>query len=105
MGNFGAGQSIRRIEDRRFLTGTGRYTDDIDLPGQLHLYVLRSPHAHADIAAIDTTAACAAAGVAAVLTAADLDELGYGPIPVAGVPRGIDGKAPRIPARWALAKG
>ena len=46
-GSFGIGQSIRRVEDQRFLTGTGRYTDDINVAGQATLYVLRSTHAHA----------------------------------------------------------
>src|SRR5579863_347875 len=43
------GRSLRRLEDPRFLTGRGRYVDDIDLPGQLHAVVLRSPHGHAEI--------------------------------------------------------
>ena len=57
MGEFGIGASVRRKEDLRFLTGRGTYTDDIDRPGQLHAYLLRSQHAHAEIAGIDTTAA------------------------------------------------
>ena len=55
------GRSLRRLEDQRFLTGQGRYVDDIDMPGQLHGIVLRSPHGHAAIDGIDTTAARAAA--------------------------------------------
>jgi carbon-monoxide dehydrogenase large subunit len=69
---FGIGQSIRRKEDDRFVTGHGRYTDDINLPGQLYLYVLRSPHAHARISRVDIAAAQAAPGVAAVYTGADI---------------------------------
>ncbi len=62
------GRSIRRHEDSAPLTGTGTYIDDIALPGMLHAAVLRSPFAHAEIRAIDTTAARSAPGVAAVLT-------------------------------------
>jgi carbon-monoxide dehydrogenase large subunit len=65
------GQSIPRLEDRRFLTGTGRYTDDIDLEGQLHCAFLRSPHAHARIERIDVRRAMGSPGVVAVLTGAD----------------------------------
>ena len=46
MGKFGTGQAIRRTEDQRFITGDGHYTDDISLPKQAYLYVLRSPYAH-----------------------------------------------------------
>src|SRR5437868_13065596 len=72
MGSFGIGASVRRKEDLRFLTGRGTYTDDINRPGQLQAYLLRSPHAHAEIAAIDAAKAQAAPGVAAVFTGADL---------------------------------
>ena len=51
MGSFGIGAAVRRKEDLRFLTGKGRYTDDINRPGQLQAFLLRSPHAHAEIAA------------------------------------------------------
>jgi carbon-monoxide dehydrogenase large subunit len=50
----GIGASVKRVEDRRFLTGKGRYTDDMNKPGQLYAYILRSPHAHARILSIDT---------------------------------------------------
>ncbi|MDP6814564.1 MAG: hypothetical protein QF582_15220, partial [Alphaproteobacteria bacterium] len=69
---FGLGQSAPRVEDQRFLRGGGRYTDDIDLAGQAYGYLLRSPHAHARIGAIDTEAARAVPGVLAVFTGADL---------------------------------
>ncbi|HAM47485.1 MAG TPA: hypothetical protein DCO73_07090, partial [Alphaproteobacteria bacterium] len=49
----GIGAAVRRKEDFRFITGAGRYTDDIVLPGQSYAYFLRSPHAHARIVAID----------------------------------------------------
>ena len=51
MGSFGIGAAVRRKEDLRFLTGKGTYTDDINRPGQLQAFLLRSPHAHAEIAA------------------------------------------------------
>lgn len=104
MGKFGVGQAIRRVEDRRFLTGAGRYTDDISVPGQAYLFVLRSSHAHADIGAIDTAAASSAPGVLKVLTGADLDALNVGSIPCEMVPPGPDGVAPPAPARPVLAK-
>ncbi|TMK36639.1 MAG: xanthine dehydrogenase family protein molybdopterin-binding subunit, partial [Alphaproteobacteria bacterium] len=75
------GRSLRRLEDSRFLTGQGRFVDDIDMPGQLHGIVLRSPHGHAAIDGIDTAAARAMPGVRGVFTAADLDADGIGPLP------------------------
>ncbi|MGA7862696.1 MAG: xanthine dehydrogenase family protein molybdopterin-binding subunit, partial [Stellaceae bacterium] len=75
------GRSLRRLEDRRFLVGQGRYVDDVDLPGQLHGIVLRSPHGNAVIEGIDTALACAIPGVRGVFTAADLDADGIGPLP------------------------
>ncbi|HTQ34302.1 MAG TPA: xanthine dehydrogenase family protein molybdopterin-binding subunit [Stellaceae bacterium] len=86
MTQFGIGQPIRRVEDRRFITGHGRYLDDISRPHQAHAVFLRSPHAHALIRAIDTDAAAAASGVVAVLTGADPATDGVGTIPcVSGV--------------------
>lgn len=67
------GASVRRREDRRFLTGTATYVGDVRLPGMLHASILRSPQAHARIAAIEAAAARALAGVRAVLTAQDLE--------------------------------
>ncbi|SLN76911.1 xanthine dehydrogenase family protein molybdopterin-binding subunit [Oceanibacterium hippocampi] len=78
MTDTGIGASVRRKEDRRFTTGKGRYTDDIHRPGQAIGYFLRSPHAHANIKGIDTTAAKAAPGVVAVLTGADYAADGFG---------------------------
>jgi aerobic carbon-monoxide dehydrogenase large subunit len=66
------GQSLRRREDFKFITGQGRYTDDLKAPGMLHLAILRSPHAHAIINQVDLTAARAAPGVCLVLSGADL---------------------------------
>jgi carbon-monoxide dehydrogenase large subunit len=69
---FGIGQAITRREDDRLLTGQGRFVDDIRMPGALHAMFVRSPHAHARIGTIDTAEARAVAGVAAILTGADL---------------------------------
>ena len=67
------GQSMRRKEDPRLITGQGSYVDDINLPGQLWAAWVRSPEAHAKITSIDTSAAKERAGVVAVYTNADLD--------------------------------
>jgi carbon-monoxide dehydrogenase large subunit len=81
MGKFGLGQPVLRREDPRLLTGRGRYAADVSLPGQAHAAILRSPHAHAALAAIDTRAAAAVPGVLAVWTAADAAADGLGDIP------------------------
>ncbi|HVL74350.1 MAG TPA: xanthine dehydrogenase family protein molybdopterin-binding subunit [Beijerinckiaceae bacterium] len=74
----GIGAPVRRKEDHRFVTGKGRYVDDLDRPGQAYAYFLRSPHAHAAIRGIDAAAAKAMPGVLAVLTGDDLaaDKIG-----------------------------
>jgi carbon-monoxide dehydrogenase large subunit len=69
------GQPVRRVEDARLLTGRGRYVDDRQVMGVLHLAVRRSDQAHARIRSIDTTAACALQGVVGVYTAVDLEGL------------------------------
>ena len=70
------GQSIERVEDLALLTGRGRFIDDLGTrPGTLHAAILRSPHAHADIVAIDTSAAAKAAGVRAVLVGDDIKKI------------------------------
>ena len=66
------GRPLHRREDRRFLTGTARYVDDLAVAGALHVRFVRSPHGHARIRAIDTTAACALPGVVTVATGQDL---------------------------------
>src|SRR5947207_148440 len=70
------GAPIARKEDPRFLIGNGTYIDDIELPGMLHAAILRSPHAHAHILTIESSAAMALEGVEAVLTYGDLGKLG-----------------------------
>jgi carbon-monoxide dehydrogenase large subunit len=69
------GASIKRSEDPRILTGTGRYVDDIKLPGMLHAAFVRSPMAHARVLSVDVTAARALPGVVAVLTGAELEAI------------------------------
>ncbi|HEV2098543.1 MAG TPA: xanthine dehydrogenase family protein molybdopterin-binding subunit [Stellaceae bacterium] len=75
------GRSLRRLEDRRFLTGQGHYVDNIDIPGQLHGIVLRSPYGHALVEAIDVEAARAMPGIHGVFTGVDLDADHIGPLP------------------------
>jgi len=90
---FGTGQSTLRVEDARLLTGHGRYTDDLARPGLLYGVTLRSPHAHARITGIDTSAAMDVPGVVAVYTHKDV--AAYGPIPCL-VPLSGDVKTPRV---------
>ena len=75
------GQPLPRIEDHRFLTGAGQFTDDLEAANQVYVAVVRSPHAHARIGAIDLREALAAPGVVGAFTAGDLREAGIGVIP------------------------
>src|SRR3954469_14503632 len=77
----GIGQPVKRREDLRLLTGRGRYSDDLNLPGQAYAAMVRSPHAHALIRSIDTEAARGAPGMLAVLTADDLRADRLNPLP------------------------
>jgi carbon-monoxide dehydrogenase large subunit len=90
------GKSRRRKEDERLITGRTRWTDNITLPGLLHMAILRSPFAHAKIVSIDTSAAKNAPGVVAVFTARDLDPDSSIGMPCAW-PITPDMKAPRRP--------
>jgi 2-furoyl-CoA dehydrogenase large subunit len=81
------GRSIERVEDAALLTGRGRYIDDLGVPpGTLHAAILRSSHAHAHIRALDTKAAAAAPGVAAVITGAEVAALSTPLVPVLRAP-------------------
>ncbi len=100
---FGVGQPVRRIEDQRLLTGTGRYTDDINLPRQSYAYFVRSPHAHARIVRLDTSAARQAPGVVGIVTGADLAAAGLGPIPCMVPLRNRDRSKMTVPPRPAIA--
>jgi aerobic carbon-monoxide dehydrogenase large subunit len=81
MGQFGWGQPVRRKEDPRLLTGRGRFVADRRIAGECHAFVLRSPHAHAELRSIDAAAAREAPGVIAVLTGKELAADGIGGIP------------------------
>lgn len=105
MSKFGQSQPVRRVEDQRFITGKGRYTDDINLPGQVYGVMLRSPHAHAKILKIDTAAAQAAPGVLAVYTHADLKAANVGDLPCTIPLKNRDGSLRADPPRPALADG
>jgi carbon-monoxide dehydrogenase large subunit len=82
------GASVKRVEDPRFITGKGRYLDDIKLAGMTYMSILRSPYAHANIRSIDTSAAKAMPGVVLVLTGADIP---YNPLPMAWPAGGSSG--------------
>ena len=72
------GSPVKRVEDKRFLTGRGRYTDDLNQPNQLYASILRSPHAHANLKKVDVSQAKAAPGVIDIFTGSDMaaDEVG-----------------------------
>jgi aerobic carbon-monoxide dehydrogenase large subunit len=80
MGVEGIGARVLRKEDKRFITGKGKYTDDMTLPGMKHAHFIRSPHAHAEIKKIDTKKAAGMPGVVAVLTGKELKADGIGNI-------------------------
>ena len=104
MGDYAIGQSVPRVEDASLLTGRGRFADDFVLPQQSYAVILRSPHAHARIAKLDATAARAAPGVIAVLTGADYEADGLGPMPHIGPPvKKRDGAPAFIPPFTPLA--
>lgn len=105
MAENGVGSSVRRKEDNRFLLGLGNYTDDINVAGQTYAYFVRSPHAHATLDRVDTTAAAAAEGVIGVLTGEDLAADGIGPLICGVTVISDDGEPHRAPAHPALALG
>ena len=102
MDKFGIGQPVRRKEDKRLLTGAGTYTDDINLPGQAHAAILRSPHAHARILFIDASAAAAMPGVIAVLTGKEVEQDQLGLLPVQVDVPGVGGAKMFAPPRQIL---
>jgi carbon-monoxide dehydrogenase large subunit len=97
------GQSVRRKEDKRFLTGAGQFTDDVNAHNQTWAYFLRSPHAHAKIRGIDTTKAKSAPGVVAVFTGDDLT--GVNGLPCGWLITGTDGQPMKEPPHPVLAQG
>jgi carbon-monoxide dehydrogenase large subunit len=103
MGEFAIGQSVLRREDPRLLRGQGRFFDDLELAGQLHAAIVRSPHAHAGIAGIDTRAALQMPGVHAVLTGTDYRADGLGSLPSMAPYKTRAGGAMFLPPRPATA--
>ena len=84
MESYRIGNPVLREEDLRLLRGRGRYADDVNAPRQARAYVLRSPHAHADIVSIDASAALGLPGVLTILTGDDLEKRGLGTLRPAG---------------------
>ena len=99
------GQSIKRKEDRRFLTGSGTFTDDVTLPGQAYACFLRSPHAHARIRSIDTNKARSAPGVVAVFTGDDLAKAKVGGLPCGWLITDVNAQPMKEPPHPPLAIG
>ena len=80
-GRFGSGRSVRRVEDDALLRGEGRFADNVKVDGELHAHFVRSPHAHARIAAVDVRAARALPGVLAIYTGGEVARAGVAPLP------------------------
>lgn len=79
--SFGIGSSVKRVEDARLLTGQGRYAEDWNSPGQVYAAFVRSPHAHAEVLAVEGGRAREVAGVLHVLSGRELAADGIGSIP------------------------
>ncbi|MGE3907028.1 MAG: xanthine dehydrogenase family protein molybdopterin-binding subunit [Reyranellaceae bacterium] len=103
MSRFGGSQGILRVEDQRLLTGQGRFADDLTLPRQCWMVLLRSPYAHARLTAIDTGAAHTMPGVLAVYTGADLEADGIGHLVFPPLFKQPDGSPMAAPPRQPLA--
>ncbi|MDB5361215.1 MAG: carbon monoxide dehydrogenase [Rhodospirillales bacterium] len=99
---FGIGQPVRRTEDPTLLRGQGRYTDDVNLAGQVYAAMVRSPHAHGILNGIDAAEALAMPGVLAVYTGADLAAAGFGGIKCPVIPPDRHGRPMLAPRRPAL---
>ena len=102
---FDIGRPVRRKEDEHLVTGRGRFTDDVTLPGQAFASVLRSPHAHGLLCGIEPSAALAMPGVLAVYTAIDMERAGYGPLRCTLPLKNVDGSPLFAPPRPLLATG
>ena len=105
MSATGIGASVKRKEDIRFITGKGRYVDDINRPGQAYAYFLRSPHAHATIDKIDASAALKAPGVVAIFTGDDIAADKVGGLICGWMIHSKDGSPMKAGAHPALAQG
>lgn len=104
MEKFGKSQSVKRVEDVRFLTGDGRYVEDIAPKNALNAFFFRSPVAHATITELDVTDAREAEGVQAVLTCADLEAAGMNTEMFAALVANRDGTKGAATSRNVLAK-
>ncbi|EAR50086.1 xanthine dehydrogenase family protein, large subunit [Oceanicola granulosus HTCC2516] len=104
MQKFGKSQPVKRVEDVRFLTGHGRYVDDIAPEGALHGFVVRSPVAHGEITVLDVAEARQAPGVVAVLTLADLEAAGMNVAMDTDPVKNLDGSRGATPERPVLAR-
>src|SRR5438093_11295733 len=101
---FGASRSQKRLEDERLLTGKGRYSDDLELPNQCWLVLVRSPHAHARVGAIDLAEVKKAPGMIAAWSMAELRADGVGHIPFPPLFKRADGSPMAAPPRTPLAE-
>ena len=104
MGIEGVGARVARKEDKRFITGAGRYVDDMVVPGMKHAAFVRSPHAHAQIQKIDVAKAQAMPGVIGVLTGNELKADGIGNLICGWMIKSKDGTPMKMGAYPALAK-
>jgi aerobic carbon-monoxide dehydrogenase large subunit len=105
MGVTAIGASVKRTEDIRFITGKGHYVDDVNRPGQAYAYFLRSPHAHATIDKIDTSAALKEKGVVVILTGDDIAADKVGGLICGWMIHSKDGSPMKAGAHPALAQG
>jgi carbon-monoxide dehydrogenase large subunit len=101
----GIGAPGRRVEDPQLLRGRGRFVADINLPGELHCVLVRSPHAHAQIVRINSAAASVQPGIVAVFTGADMAANDVGPMAAFWTIKSADGTPMAEPPRFALARG
>ena len=105
MGRFSTGQSVRRKEDQRFITGSGHFTDDLTLDGQAYLTLFRSPYAHGAITTLDVADARKSDGILAVYTAADLTAAGIKDVVGADMPASSQSEAKSALCQPPLARG
>ncbi len=105
MGIEGVGARVARKEDRRFITGAGRYTDDMTVPGMRHAAFVRSQHAHADVKKIDASAALKMPGVIAVLTGKEIKADGIGNLICGWMIHSKDGTPMKMGAWTPMAVG
>ncbi|MCC0016931.1 MAG: xanthine dehydrogenase family protein molybdopterin-binding subunit [Rhodobiaceae bacterium] len=105
MSKTGIGAPVRRLEDHRFITGAGNYTDDVNIAGQAYAAFARSEHAHASVRKVDASKAMKVAGVVAVFTGADLEKDAIGPLPAGWMIHSKDGSPMNAPGHPCLVQG